>query len=126
MALSEDKITGRYSITAYNDDDVIINEAAYSSSLILSAQTLICPWSVSRVCDLDASNLQSVLEMNPEVVLLGTGIKQHFPGPEISAIFGTKGIGLEVMNTGALCRTFNILVAEDRDVVALILQGSAE
>ena len=65
-----------------------------------------------------------MLELNPDVVLLGTGDNQIFPEARVFGLFGQKGIGLEVMNNAALCRTFNILVAEDREVVtAIIISG---
>lgn len=124
MPLAEDKITSRYSISAYTNDDITINEKSYSQSLILAPETLICPSPINSLDDLNEQSLQNVLDLNPDVVLLGTGEKQVFPAPQIFALLGEKGVGLEVMNTGALCRTFNILVAEDRDVVAVIIQDS--
>ncbi len=123
MPLAEDKITSRYSISAYNPGEIIVNQTAYRESLILSPQTIHCPWPVLSVDELNESNLQLVMDMNPYVVLLGTGDHQIFPGSRIVALFGQRGIGLEVMNNGALCRTFNILVAEDREVVAAIIQN---
>jgi uncharacterized protein len=63
-----------------------------------------------------------VFSLEPDVVLLGTGERQIFPGIEILSVFAEKGLGVEVMNTGALCRTFNILVAEDRNVAAAIIK----
>ena len=123
MPLAEDKITSRYSISAYNPGEIIVNQTAYRESLILSPQTIHCPWPVLSVDELNESNLQLVLDMNPHVVLLGTGEQQIFPDSRIVALFGQRGIGLEVMDNGALCRTFNILVAEDREVVAAIIQN---
>ncbi len=123
MPLAEDRITSRYSISAYDSEQVVVNQQAYRQSLILSPQAIHCPWPVLSIDDLDESSLQPVLDMNPSVVLLGTGQQQRFPDPVIFAFFGQQGIGLEVMNTGALCRTFNILVAEDREVVAAIILG---
>ena len=123
MPLAEDRITSRYSISAYTSEQVVINQQAYRRSLILSPETIYCPWPVQSIDDLDESSLQPVLDMKPSVVLLGTGQQQQFPDPVIFALFGQQGIGLEVMNTGALCRTFNILVAEDREVVAAIILG---
>lgn len=122
MPLAEDKIASRYSISAYNPGEIIVNQTAYRESLILSPQSIHCPWPVLSVDDLDESNLQLLLELKPHVVLLGTGEQQVFPDARIIALFGVRGIGLEVMNNGALCRTFNILVAEDREVVAAIIQ----
>jgi uncharacterized protein len=122
MPLAEDKITSRYSISAYNPGEIVVNQTVYRDSLILSPQSIHCPWPVLSVDALNESNLQIVLDMNPHVVLLGTGEQQIFPDSKIVALFGQIGIGLEVMDNGALCRTFNILVAEDREVVAAIIQ----
>jgi uncharacterized protein len=123
MPLAEERITSRYSISAYNPNEIIINQTAYRESLILSPHSIHCPWSVLSVDELDETRLQPVLDMNPHVVLLGTGEHQIFPDARIFGLFGQMGIGLEVMNNGALCRTFNILVAEDREVVAAIIQN---
>lgn len=123
MPLVEARITNRYSITAYGADHVMVNETPYHGSLILSATAVIAHWSVTDIEQLDESSFTEVLKLNPEVVLLGTGETQIFPAPKIFALFGERGIGLEVMNTGALCRTFNILAAEDREVVAAIIQN---
>ncbi|MFA9419001.1 MAG: Mth938-like domain-containing protein [Gammaproteobacteria bacterium] len=123
MPLAEDKITSRYSISAYNADEIVINEQIYRQSLVLSAEFISCPWPVRSISELDESSLEIILDMNPDVLLLGTGEQQQFPEARIFALLGQQGIGLEVMNNGALCRTFNILVAEDRAVVAAIMQA---
>jgi uncharacterized protein len=121
MPLAEDRITSRYSISAYDPDEIVINGQIYRQSLVLSPQSINCPWPVRSISELDESSLQIVLDMNPDVVLLGTGERQEFPEARIFALLGQEGIGREVMNNGALCRTFNILVAEDRAVVAAIM-----
>ena len=121
MPLAEDMVTSRYRISAYDTHSVSINEVEYRQSLVLSALKIICPWPAPPVQNLDDEIFRSVLELNPEVVLLGTGTRQQFPSPKVFALFGEKGIGLEVMDNGALSRTFNILVAEDRAVVAAIM-----
>ena len=126
MPLAEEKSTSRYNISGYNPGEIIVNESAHCESLILSAQSIHCPWLVLSVDQLDESNLQPVLDMNPSVVLLGTGERQIFPDARIFGLFGQIGIGLEVMDNGALCRTFNVLVAENREVVAAIIQNPAE
>lgn len=124
MPLAEQIISTRYSIQAYDVGQITINEQPYSESLILSADQLISPWPVRDVKDLQPEYLQVIVEMNPEVILLGTGEKQHFPDMEIIGFFARLGLGVEVMNNGAVCRTFNILAAEDRQVVAAIIQSS--
>ena len=121
MPLTEDIISSQYRITGYHSDAVLVNNRKYHSSLIVSADNLVSQWPVRSVNDLSDDTLQSLFEFNADVVLLGTGQKQRFPDAKIMGLFGQRGIGLEVMDNGALCRTFNILVAEDRAVVAAIL-----
>lgn len=124
MPLIKDIITSRYQITGYKDDAITINETDYRDSLVFSAESLHTAWAVSSIEDLNSDNLQVIFDLNPEVILLGTGQQQRFPEPKILALFGEKGLGLEVMDNGALCRTFNILVAEGRSVVAGVILGS--
>jgi uncharacterized protein len=124
MPLAEELITGRNSIQAYQSDQITINERNYKQSLILSATEIISPWPVSNIDELNPGHLQAIVDQKPEVVLLGTGEKQLFPDIDIIGYFANLGLGLEVMDTGAACRTFNILVAEDRQVVAAIIQST--
>ena len=121
MPLAEDIVTSRHRITAYSASSVTVNDSVYRQSLVMTASTVLCPWPVDSLHQLDAEVLGPILETKPAVVLLGTGEQQLFPEPKIYALFGQQGIGLEVMDNGALCRTFNILVAEDRDVTAAIV-----
>ncbi len=123
MPLAEDNISSRYSFHGYDSDHVKINERKYHCSLLLSADQLIEPWPVSSIEQLQANHLQAIFDLQPDVVLLGTGERQIFPRMEIVGEFARLGLGLEVMDTGALCRTFNILVGEDRNVVAAVIQS---
>lgn len=121
MPLAEDIISARYSIQAYDSGQITINETCYANSLILSPNQIISPWPVESLQQLQSDHLQSIFELQPDVVLLGTGDRQIFPDVSILGSFAQNGLGVEVMNTGALCRTFNILVAEDRNVVAAVI-----
>ena len=123
MPLSEDIITSAYSIQAYDSDQVTINDKQYRGSLVLTPERIIHPWPVTDVSALDAAAFDELFALRPDVVLLGTGDRQIFPDISIIGLFATRGIGLEVMDTGALCRTFNILVAEGRHVAAAIIQS---
>ena len=123
MPLAETIINGSHSIQAYESGQVTISERVYRGSLVLSPTEIIHPWDVAQVSELSPAALECVVSQQPEVVLLGTGDQQLFPEIEILGHFASLGIGLEVMSTGALCRTFNILVAEDRQVVAAIIHS---
>ncbi len=121
MPLAEDIITSRHRITAYDVDTISVNDEIFRQSLVMTADSILCPWPVSSIQHLNPEILAPIFESKPTVVLLGTGKHQMFPDAKIFALFGEQGIGLEVMDNGALCRTFNILVAEDRDVTAAII-----
>jgi uncharacterized protein len=121
MPLAEDIVTSRHRFSSYDPESVTINEDVYRHSLVLTASDIHHPWPVTSIADLGTDNLAIIFETNPAVVLLGTGEQQRFPDARTFALFGERGIGLEVMDNGALCRTFNILVAEDRAVTAAVI-----
>jgi uncharacterized protein len=79
-------------------------------------------WRPPAVEELTIADFKALLALKPEVVLLGTGVSQRLPPPRLYAEFAARGIGLEVMDNRAACRTYNVLLGEFRDVaVALIL-----
>ncbi|MBI3560486.1 MAG: Mth938-like domain-containing protein [Gammaproteobacteria bacterium] len=86
-------------------------------SVIISSDDLIQTWPPQHLDELQTEHLTTVLALQPEVILLGTGETLRFPD---SVLLANTGVGIEVMDTGAACRTFNILVAEGRRVVAAI------
>ena len=121
MALAEEIISNRYSFQGYDNGQVTINEKTYHNSLILSPNELVTDWPVNHIDELTQPQVEQILALQPEVILLGTGERQIFPAPQLLGLFAQRGLGIEVMNTGALCRTFNILVAEDRNVVGAVI-----
>lgn len=116
MPLAENSPSNLYTIDAYDDDSISVSAKKYRQSFFLSPSS-ISNWTVNSVNELTIDHCKVILDLNPQVVLLGTGQSQVFPKPEIYAFFGQHQIGLEVMANHAACRTYNILVAEDRDVV---------
>ena len=91
------------------------------TSLILSAEQAITDWPPQRWDELEEQHFDAVLELEPEVILFGSGETLRFPPPHVVRAVSARGIGLETMDTAAACRTFNILVAEGRRVVAALL-----
>ena len=89
--------------------------------IIICADGTVTPWQPAVLADLDESHIRQILSFGPEVVLLGTGARQVFPKPELLRLFVENGLGLEVMDTAAACRTFNVLASESREVVAGLL-----
>lgn len=94
-------------------------------SLVISPRQLIRDWAPQDIATLCAEHLEPIVRLQPEVVLLGTGPRLDFPASEVLAVLHEQQIGVEVMDTAAACRTYNILMAEGRNVVAgLINPGS--
>ena len=108
-------------ITGYGEDFIEINKKRYEQSLIVLANQLILNWNVTTFAALTAENFAGILEINPEVLLLGTGAKHQFLHPKLAKNLIEKGIPIECMTTAAACRTYNILMSEDRNVAAALL-----
>jgi uncharacterized protein len=107
-------------IRSVSEDTIRINEQSYSESVVLTAQDLLGTWPHKPVADLAPTDFDIVFETDPEVVLLGTGSTNLFPPRELTFAFARKGIGLEVMDTAAAARTFNVLANEGRRVAAIL------
>jgi len=112
-------------IRSVSDKGIHIADRLYPGPLVLSAQELVSPWPVERIEDLDEQSLAPVFRLQPEVVLVGTGPAQNFPSPELMMCFYRRQVGVEFMSTPAACRTFNVLVSENRNVVAALLPPGA-
>jgi uncharacterized protein len=112
-------------IRAVSGQGIQIGELWYHSSLILSADCLIPEWALDHVQNCNAGLLEPIFELRPDVVLFGTGTRQHFLPAELMMEFYQRSVGVEVMATDAACRTFNVLVSEGRRVVAALVQSRA-
>jgi uncharacterized protein len=100
-----------------------VADVHYSGPIIISATRIVEDWTASEAIDFAECDLEKILELDPEIVLLGTGARQVFLPPERMMYFYSRNVGVEVMNTEAACRTFNVLVSESRKVVAALLPG---
>jgi uncharacterized protein len=108
-------------VRGYGPGQLRIGERSYATSVIVTAATIIEPWRPRSVAEVTATELEPVLGLGPEVVLLGTGPRQQFPDVAILRLLQEQRIGIEVMDTAAACRTFNVLVAEGRPVAAALI-----
>jgi uncharacterized protein len=108
-------------VRSFVPGELRVGEQVIHTSCLLTAASLDADWPPQTMSDLTLEHLQGVIAQQPEIVLLGTGTKQRFPERNILTTLLGKRIAIEVMDTAAACRTFNILVAEDRRVVAALL-----
>ena len=93
----------------------------YTESLIIFNNEVIHPWSHSAANELSIDDFSLAIENSCEVVLLGTGEQQIFPNHPLMTNLLKKGIGVEVMDTVSACRTYNILAAEYRDPMTMLI-----
>lgn len=110
-----------YLITGYDQGWVEINRQRYSQNLILLPNQLMPDWDASDIGSISAEHFVRIAALKPDVVLLGTGARHQFIHPKLSLALTQIGVSLECMNTHAACRTYNILMAEGRNVAAALL-----
>lgn len=112
---------GRNLFTGYGVGYVSINEQRYEHPIVVTADDAVMPWEATSFETLTREHFEALLELTPEIVLLGTGESLRFPHPRLTRPLAEAHIGFEAMDTKAACRTFNILMAEGRQVVAAML-----
>jgi uncharacterized protein len=121
MQLSRELPDYTYSLRAADGRQAKVNDRVLTHSFILAPNQLVEDWPVRSLAELTAGHLNAALELNPALVILGTGEQQVFPPAAVLATCLTRGIGIEVMNNASAARTFNVLAAEDRKVVAAFI-----
>lgn len=121
MKLHLANTAGLNMFTAYGDDYVAVNQEKFEKNLILLPEAIIHEWSSATVATLTETDMQKLMALGTEIVLLGTGKRLRFPTGALLRPFAPAGIGLEVMDLQAACRTYNILAAEGRKVAAALL-----
>jgi uncharacterized protein len=125
MKFTQHSPAGLNLIRRYGVDFVTVGERDIRTSCIIGPATLIHDWPPQDVPSLHEQHLAPLFELTPEIVVLSTGERQSFPSAALRAQFATRKIGLEVMEIGAACRTYNVLVSEERNVLAAILLPGA-
>jgi uncharacterized protein len=121
VKIEREKGEGKNLFTGYGEGYVAVNGTRYTTSLVVSAGRIVADWPAPSIADLQADHLAAILELQPEVLLLGTGARFTFPPQALLAPLYRAGIGVEVMDTPAACRTYNILLGEGRNVVAALI-----
>ena len=124
MKFSEDKIDQGYYVSGYEDGAILVNGSAKTTSFIISLDELIDDWAPTHIDELSTQHMQPLLGLQPELVLIGTGQTLKFPAIEHYACLIQQNIGVEIMDSAAACRTYNILLGEGRKVAAGIIIGA--
>lgn len=121
MKLHADANLTLNTVTAYGPGFIEVNRERHMGAMLLMPEGIIRPWAVASIDAIDESTLAPLLELEPEVVLLGTGDRQRMLHPRVLRSFAERGLGLDTMDTRAACRTYNILMTEGRKVLAALL-----
>ena len=120
MKLHASGLTSLNTFTGYGPGFVLVNNVRHEENLIVLPEELR-PWSAPSFAALKAEDFDELAALRPEVVLLGTGDKLRFPHPRITQALAAARVGVEVMDVQAACRTYNILMSEERKVAAALL-----
>lgn len=121
MDLTLDQPGDHLFVRAISERGIRVIDDWYRGPLLISADTLVTEWPVPSFEHLSETQLEPIFALQPDVVLLGTGARQRFLPATLLVAFFDHGIGIETMTTRSACRTFNILVAERRRVVAALM-----
>lgn len=124
MDLIQERPDFEYVVRGADGAHVLVNERSLTSSCIVAPDALVTDWPVTAVVQLDDATLAALFDLQPDVILLGTGERQAFPPPRVMAAVLQRGVGLEPMANAACARTYNVLAGEGRKVVAaFVLPG---
>ncbi len=120
MELHQESNQALNTITSYGDGFVAVNLERHEGSVIVMPESLK-PWPVASFDALSPEHFDALVQAAPEVVIFGSGAKLRFPHPRLTAALAKQRIGVETMDFGAACRTYNILMSEGRRVAAALL-----
>ena len=120
MKLHASAPTTLLTFTGYGDGYVMVNGQRHEGNTIVMPERLL-PWSAASFDALQESDFGIFLDLKLEILLLGTGPKQRFPHPRLTRALAAQRVGVEAMDLQAACRTYNILMAEERRVAAALL-----
>jgi uncharacterized protein len=121
MKFHLDQAVGQNLFTGYGDGYVSVNHQRYEHSVLLAPGRDVARWDVTAFEALTRAHFEALLELAPEIILLGTGDTLRFPRADLTRVLAAASVGFEAMDTRAACRTYNILMTEGRQVVAAVL-----
>ena len=122
MKFTEHKDRSINSVRRIDDEGIWVNDQCLQGSFFMTQHHLCSDWEVEDLSEFTPAELDRLLALKPDVILLGTGLRQQFLAPELLRRSHAAGVGVEVMDNAAACRTFNVMTTEDRPVVLAVIQ----
>ena len=121
LKLHAERIEGTNAIARHGRDGVVVNGVTHTSSVVVPWRGTVTTWPAQRFEQLSIEHFAELARLEPELVIFGSGVKMRFAPPACLRPLIEKGIGFESMDTAAACRTYNVLLAEGRAVLAALL-----
>ena len=121
MKLQADRIEGQNAIARHGPGGVIVNGVEHRRSVLVPWSGAVVPWPVDAFANLTDAHFAALAALTPELVIFGSGSRIRFVHPSLLKPLIERRIGIETMDTAAACRTYNVLLAEGRSVVAALL-----
>ena len=125
MKMRADRIEGQNAIARHGPEGVVVNGVEHTESVIVPWRGEVTPWHAESFESLAPDHFARIAALKPELVIFGSGARLRFPAPALLRPLIDAGIGIETMDTAAACRTYNVLLAESRAVVAALLFEAA-
>lgn len=122
MKFTEHRDRSINSVRRIDAQGIWVNDQCLSGSFYMTQRHLVPRWEVTDPATLEKTHLDALLALKPEVIILGTGRRQRFLPPALVRHCHAAGVGIEVMDNAAACRTFNVMTTEDRPVVLAVIQ----
>jgi len=125
LKLQAERIDGTNAISRHGPDGVIVNGVQHTHSVIVPWTGDVTAWPVTSFEQLAPDHFAALAGFKPELVIFGSGKRIRFAAPALLRPLMDQRIGVETMDTAAACRTYNVLLAEGRNVVAALLFDAA-
>jgi uncharacterized protein len=124
MKMRADRIEGQNAIARHGPDGVVVAGVEHTASVLVPWRGPVEAWNAAGFDSLTAEHFARIAALAPELVIFGSGPRIRFPAPVLLRPLIDARIGVETMDTAAACRTYNVLFAEGRPVVAALLFGT--
>ncbi|MEO5882449.1 MAG: Mth938-like domain-containing protein [Caldimonas sp.] len=125
MKMRADRMEGQNAIARHGPDGVVVGGAQFTESVVVPWQGPVRSWKAASLEELTVAHFALLVSLAPELVIFGSGPRIRFPAPALLRPLIEARIGVETMDTAAACRTYNVLVAEGRSVIAALIFGAA-
>jgi len=121
MKFNLEHAPGLLLVRAYAPGEIRVGDQTWNRSLVLTSDGALAEWRPASIDELTVDDLAPLIDLAPEVLLLGSGLRQRFPERAVLAPLYAARLGFEIMDSGAACRTYNLLAAEGRKVAAAVI-----